>query len=198
MLRMPSDPGSIISVVGIDPGSTTLGTAVLWIDLNTMKVISSSAKTFHGDRLQGGESWLGDIHGDRFSRIAALEQSLLRLFMHVKPYMIASESPFMSMRRPQAYGVLTEVMCAIRNAVMLYDAWKPLYIIDPPTVKKNVGAAGNAGKEEVKQALLRLPELYYSGETPLELLDEHSVDALAVAYGRWKAHLGELNCGQNP
>jgi Holliday junction resolvasome RuvABC endonuclease subunit len=115
MLRMPDSPGSIISVVGIDPGSTTLGTAVLWIDLSTLKVISSSAMTFHGDRLQSGESWLGGLHGDRFARIAALEQALLRLFTHVKPYMIASESPFMSMRRPQAYGVTLSILPRLRK-----------------------------------------------------------------------------------
>lgn len=193
MLRLPADSGSIISVVGIDPGTSTLGTSVLWIDLNTMGIISSSAKTFRGDRLQDEESWLGALHGDRFSRICALEGALLHLFTHVKPYLIASEAPFISMRQPQAYGALTEVMCAIQNAVMFYDAWKPLYRIDPPSVKKAVGAAGNADKHAVKQAVLQLRDLNYAGDTPLELLDEHSVDALAVAYARWRNFLKEMN-----
>lgn len=193
MLALPADSGSIVSVVGIDPGTSTLGTAVLWIDLNTMGIIASSAQTYRGDRLQDEESWLGALHGDRFSRIAALEGALLQLFTHVKPFMIASEAPFISMRQPQAYGALTEVMCAIQNAVMFYDAWKPLYRIDPPTVKKMVGAAGNAGKEEVKQAVLNLRDLNYNGEKPLHLLDEHSIDALAVAFARWRAFLKEMN-----
>lgn len=194
MLAIPEGSGSIISIVGIDPGSTTLGTGILWVDLSIMKVIASSAKTFNGDRLHG-ESWTGSLFGDRIGRILTLENELVRVFNHVQPYMIASESPFMSMRRPQAYGVLTEVICAVRNAVMRYDAWKPLHLIDPPRVKKAVGAAGNAGKDEVKQALMRLTDINYSGDVPLELLDEHSVDALAVAYGCWRKHLEELNYG---
>jgi Holliday junction resolvasome RuvABC endonuclease subunit len=193
MLRLPADAGSIISVVGIDPGTTTLGTSVLWIDLNTMRIVSSFAKTFRGDRLQDGESWLGFLHGDRFSRIAAIEGALLDLFQRVRPFMIVSEAPFISMRQPQAYGALTEVMCGIMNAMLAYDPWKPLYRVDPPTVKKKVGAPGNADKNAVKQALLRLPDLNYQGETPLAMLDEHSVDALAVAYGKWRAYLEEMN-----
>jgi Holliday junction resolvasome RuvABC endonuclease subunit len=195
MLRIPYGSGSIISVVGIDPGSTTLGTAVLWIDLSIMKIIASSAKTFRGDRLHNSDSWTGSLFGDRIGRILALENELVHLFQHVQPYMIATESPFISMRQPQAYGALTEVICTVRNAVMRYDVWKPLYMIDPPTVKKSVGAAGNAGKEDVKKALMLLPDLCYSGDVPLEILDEHSVDALAVAYGRWRKHLEELNYG---
>jgi Holliday junction resolvasome RuvABC endonuclease subunit len=77
--------------------------------------------------------------------------------------------------------------------MLAYDPWKPLYRVDPPTVKKKVGAPGNADKNAVKQALLRLPDLNYQGETPLAMLDEHSVDALAVAYGKWRAYLEEMN-----
>lgn len=191
MLRLPADSGSIISVVGIDPGTTTLGTAVLWIDLNTMGIVSSHAETLRGDRLQAEESWLGGLHGDRFSRIRAIESALLHLFRQVNPFLIASEAPFISMRQPQAYGALTEVMCGITNAVMFYDAWKPLYRIDPPTVKKSVGAPGNGDKHAVKQAILRLSEqLRFEGN--LALCDEHSIDALAVAYGRWRSYLEEM------
>jgi Holliday junction resolvasome RuvABC endonuclease subunit len=191
MLRMPAHSASIISIIGIDPGSTCLGTSILWVDLSTMKIIASSAKTFRGDRL-GQELWTAELFGDRIGRIASLEEELVHLFRHVQPYMIASESPFMSMRRPQAYGALTEVICAIRRAVMRYDMWKTLYLIDPPTVKKAVGASGNADKEQVKSKLMALPDLQYSGDIPIARLDEHSVDALAVAYGRWRAHQEEL------
>jgi Holliday junction resolvasome RuvABC endonuclease subunit len=188
---MPAHSASIISIIGIDPGSNCLGTSILWVDLSIMKIIASSAKTYHGDRLSK-ELWTAELFGDRIGRISSLEDELLRLFVNVSPYMIASESPFMSMRRPQAYGALTEVICAIRSAVMRYDMWKPLYLIDPPSVKKAVGASGNADKEKVKEALMKLPDLQYNGDIPIARLDEHSVDALAVAYGRWRAHLEEL------
>jgi Holliday junction resolvasome RuvABC endonuclease subunit len=193
MLRLPADSGSLISVVGIDPGTTTLGVAVVWIDLNTMQIVSSEAMTFRGDRLRDEESsWLGNLHNDRLARICALESALLHFLQQVRPFLIASEAPFISMRQPQAYGALTEVMCGILNAVMFYDAWKPLYRIDPPSVKKRVGVAGNADKHAVKHAVMQLPDLHYAGDVPLAQLDEHSIDALAVAYGRWQLYLEEM------
>lgn len=196
MLRIPYGSGSIISIVGIDPGSDTMGTAVLWIDLSIMRIISSSAKTFRGEKLVANESWTDALYGNRLARIWALENELVHLFTHVQPFMIAAEAPFVNKRFPQAGLALTEVVCAIRNAVMRYDTWKPLYLIDPPTVKRSVNArvmGGEKGKDEVKRALLLLPDLCYAGDTPLESLDEHSIDALAVAYGRWHSFLREMN-----
>jgi Holliday junction resolvasome RuvABC endonuclease subunit len=192
MLRIPYGSGSIISIVGIDPGTATLGTSVLWVDLSIMKIIASQAMTIRADRLFQ-ESWTGTLFGDRTARVLGLEGELLYLFQGVQPFMIASESPFISMRQPQAYGALTEAMCAIKNAIMRFDIWKPLYQIDPPRVKMGVGAKGNADKDAVKRAVLALPDLCYSGDTPLAQLDEHSIDALAVAYTQWRIYLKEMN-----
>lgn len=196
MLRVPYGSGSIISIVGIDPGSDTLGTSILWIDLSLMKIISSSAKTFRGEKLVKNEAWTETLYGNRLARIWALENELVHLFTHVQPFMIASEAPFVNKRFPQAGLALTEVVCSIKNAVIRYDRWKPLYLIDPPTVKRSVNAkvmGGAAGKDEIKQALAKLPDLCYSGDIPFADLDEHSVDALAVAYGRWHSFLKEMN-----
>ncbi|EKD22653.1 MAG: hypothetical protein ACD_84C00020G0001, partial [uncultured bacterium] len=72
----------------------------------------------------------------------------------------------------------------IRRAVMHYDIWTSLDFVDPPTVKKAVGAHGKSQKYDVRKKVLALKELCYNGEIPIELLDEHSIDALAVAYHR--------------
>jgi Holliday junction resolvasome RuvABC endonuclease subunit len=194
MLRMPYDSGSIISIVGIDPGSTTLGTGTIWVDLTTMRIVASQAVTFHGDRLYR-ESWTGGLYGDRIARIWALENSLVHLFQQTQPFLIASEAPFINPRFPQAGLALTEVVMMIRNAINRYDPWKAPLMIDPPTVKNAVGAPGNADKDRVKLALMQLPDLCYNGAVPLQNLDEHSVDALAVAYCRWRTYLGEMNYG---
>jgi Holliday junction resolvasome RuvABC endonuclease subunit len=192
MLQIPWDSGSIISIVGIDPGTTTLGTSVLWVDLSIMKIVASQAMTIRADRLYA-ESWTGSLFGDRTARVLGLEGELLYLFQGVQPFMIVSESPFISMRQPQAYGALTEAMCAIKSAVMRFDIWKPLYTIDPPRVKQGVGAPGNADKDTVKRHVLALPDLCWSGDVPLAQLDEHSIDALAVAYTQWRNYLKEMN-----
>lgn len=199
MLSMPADAPSEITIVGIDPGSVHLGTAVLRIDLASLQITGTTAHTLNALHVspQPETLWTSQLFGERLGRIASLEDALLALFEDVEPFMIACEAPFINLRRPQAHGVLMEVICGIRRAVMRYDAWKPLYLIDPASVKNAVGAKGNADKDAMKCALLRLTNLHYDGELALESLDEHSIDAIAVGYAHWRAALEDVTCSTN-
>lgn len=186
MLRMPDDAESIATIIGIDPGSDTLGVGVIHFDVATLEIVSSKAFTLNGTR-NGRGTFATEIHGDRLGRIESHRERLLEVFQYYQPLEIACESPFMSRRMPSAFGALTETVSAVRQALMQYDVWKLLNLIDPPTVKRSIGVAGNTGGPEGKklmmQAIQRIAEiLAYDGEIPIELLDEHSVDGLAVAF----------------
>ncbi len=194
MLTMPAEPGmsTVASIVGIDPGSTTLGFAVLYFDIRTLEILQTRAFTIKAEKLARG-SWASELLGDMLGRIHALEEKLLNLFRDIDPFMIASESPFFSRKHPNAFAVLSAVIGAIRNAIGRYDAWKVLYLIDPPSVKNAVGAEGNAGKEDVKEKALALGGvLRFAGPVALNELDEHSIDAICVAYARYKLMVEEL------
>lgn len=193
MLVKPEDGSNTVVIIGIDPGSSQLGIGAIEIDMDTFMITSSIAWTIVGEKLMPKNSWAEELHGARYVRINALQKELLRVFNSYMPNFIASESPFYNQRRPQAYGALTEVICAVRSAVVSYDAWRKLDLIDPPTVKNAVGAKGNADKDMVKKAISLIPELKYNGNRPLQELDEHSIDALAVAYCRYK-QIRELLC----
>lgn len=197
MLTMPPDSSSVVSIVGLDPGSETLGAAVLYVDMLSWQIIGSEAYTFKGSKLAGKDDWTTEVHGNRLGRIAAHEENLLAFFRYYRPLAIASESPFFNRLHPSAFGPLMEVISAIRSAAMQYDLWKQVYLIDPPSVKNAVGVHGGRGGEEgkrlMKQAVLVLaPVFRYSGPTPLDQLDEHSIDALAVAYCRYQQIKAEL------
>jgi Holliday junction resolvasome RuvABC endonuclease subunit len=185
MLVIPEGASPVGCIAGIDPGSETLGFGALKVNVVTLEIVESTAFTFVGSKL-AKDTWLGDVHGARAGRISAHEDNLVDIFNYYRPNLVASESPFYSQFRPQAFGALTETVDAIRGALWRYDCWLSLFMIDPPTVKKAVGATSHAKKDEVKAALMALTDLNYNGPTPIELLDEHSVDALAVAYCRLK------------
>lgn len=186
MLTMPAGASPIGSIVGIDPGSDTLGVGILYVDLRTWQIVSSEAFTLNGTR-NGRGSFVTEVHGDRHGRIDSHREELTRVFRLVNPFSLACEAPFISRRRPQAFGALTEVVCAVRAAAMAYDAWRPLEMIDPPTVKRAVGVSGKTGGPEGKklmlQAVLAMQQVFcYNGPVEMQKLDEHSIDALAVAY----------------
>jgi Holliday junction resolvasome RuvABC endonuclease subunit len=181
MLIMPSYGPTSIALIGIDPGSHNLGTGILNVDIRTLRIVSSSARTYAGARL-GKNSFHTELHGDRAGRIYGHRGNLVNLFNIAHPYLVASESPFSNHQRPQVYGVLTEVVEACRSALHEYDPTKCLYMIDPPSVKNAVGAAGNASKDIMRERVMGISELNYEGAIPIGNLDEHSIDGLAVAY----------------
>lgn len=193
MLTMPQGSPSVVSVIGIDPGSHNTGVAVLEIDIATCQIVSAVAWTFAGSKLAGKNSWKEELFGAKSGRIFAHEDNLLDLFLRYQPVSIASESPYINFSFPQAGLVLTEVVSAIRHAVMRYDPWAQLYMVEPSVAKNAVGAPGNADKNVVKEKILQCMPIvlaYLGGALALQQLDEHSIDALAIAYSRYLTILG--------
>lgn len=180
---------AICRIIGIDPGSTTLGFSVLEYDARTLKIIRTYAYTFNAGKMKLN---LLDIesHSERYARIYELMEAIYGGFVDLQPNFVICESPFMAMRRPQAYGALVEVVFAIRSALRKYDPIMSLDLIDPPSAKNAVGAAGNAKKEQVFAALKKiLGEIHFDEELSgcsFDDLDEHSIDGIAIAYSRWK------------
>jgi Holliday junction resolvasome RuvABC endonuclease subunit len=186
MLILPPHSASEVNIVGIDPGTTHLGISVLMVDIVTAKIIRSTAFTLNGSKLLGSDSWISQIHSDRFGRILELEKSIVNVFKYYKPVIVCAESPFFGLRHPNAFAALTEVLDAIRRAVLTYDVWLQLHLAPPSSVKNAVSAGGAATKTTMKEKILNLTELNYNGDVPLHLLDEHSIDALAIGFYMYK------------
>ena len=184
MIHIPIGSSNIGTIVGIDPGSSCLGLAILEFNIITNEIIRTTAKTFEANKTIDKKDFFTEIHGERFARIKSLKESILSALYSSKPVYIACESPFYCSRMPNAYGVLMEVLVAIKESIFEYDCSKVIQLMDPPNVKKSIKAKGNAKKEEMKTCLLALTEINYDGD--IEDLDEHSIDAVAVAYGCFK------------
>lgn len=174
------------NIIGIDPGSETLGLSVITVDVTNLQIISTQAQTFTGSKLPYMNEWDSEIHNNRFSRIQSHYQNLLNIFYYYQPIQIASEAPFYNPRMPMAFEVLVEVMNAIRRATHDYSQWRHLYTVPPSNVKNAVKATGGAGKVDVKACLNELrPTLKLINDHEFEMFDEHSIDAIAVAYARY-------------
>jgi Holliday junction resolvasome RuvABC endonuclease subunit len=184
MHLMPLDACDVGSIVGIDPGTETLGLACIKFSVSSLRIVGTSAHTFTGSKL-GMNQWIAAIHSNRYSRLQAHRMNLIFQFNHYQPNIIVCESSFFNPRRPNAFSALVEVLDTVRDAVLAYDNTLALHLIDPPSVKKAVGASGASGKESVKEAVLKLTdELQYQGDICLDQLSEHAIDAIAVAYSK--------------
>lgn len=181
MFPLPLDKTTEACIVGIDPGSETLGVCVLYFNVITLAITRISPTTYTGSKLPT-DPMLSIMHNDRVSRVKAHENNLLEIFNNNSPIAVSTESPFYNPRMPGAFGALVEVTCGIRNAVIRYSDVKPLYKVDPSSVKQAIGAKGNADKDGVRGYIGKIQEIVNNLDRPLSALDEHSIDATAVAY----------------
>lgn len=187
MLPYPINKNSQACIVGIDPGSETLGVCVLYFDVITFKINRIIPKTYTGSKLPV-DPMLSLMHNDRVSRIKAHEDNLVSVYTQHSPIAIVSEAPFYNPRRPNAYGVLVEVICAIRNSIIRYSDTMCFYQVDPASVKRAIGAKGNADKDAVRCSIGHLSEIIGALSVPIQSLDEHSIDAIAVAYHQYLSY----------
>jgi hypothetical protein len=189
MLIIPHGSPSIASVIGLDPGTDTLGCTALRFNIDTLEIDSWFAHTFKGKRM-GRHSWVTEVHGEKYGRIDALGQILRRVYSEECPIAIGSESPFFSHLHPGSYRPLVEILTEIRMSVKDFDSWYSLYEVDPPTVKNTVGVKGNKGGKEGKaimlQAVLNCPELMTTATQDVSQLDEHEIDSAVVALWLYK------------
>ena len=179
-------------IVGIDPGTTTMGISVIEYNVVTLEIIRTCAHTVNAGKLRLSEQDV-DSHGARYARIFGLQNALYELFLEIKPNFVIAESPFMARRMPTAFAALTEVVFAIRSALRMFDPTMVLDLIDPPSAKLAVGAKtvkGGDTKKPVRLALNKLENVLQfdntSSAATFDQLDEHSIDGTAIAYARWR------------
>jgi Holliday junction resolvasome RuvABC endonuclease subunit len=175
-------PG-VYKLVGIDPGTVKLGYACLSIDALTNKVVAVSAKTFNAENLPRNDSQT-QIHGDRFQRVTSLKIAIRNSLEEDEPLAVISEAPFYSRARPNAFAALMDMLCEVRKAIIEYDCGLPMYLVDPPTVKRSVGAKTSKDKDLVRKAIINNCDLGRLCCDFMDDLDEHAVDAIAVAYSQ--------------
>ena len=180
-------------IMAFDPGTDTLGVAVIEVDPVTTKGVITVATTYSGKLLKDKYPDYEAIHGERAARLYAHFNNICSLLDEHQPNTVISESPYMGLF-PQAYAALVECLNNIHQALNHYDSYLPLYTVDPPTAKKAVGVSGRgSNKEEVMNAVLSLDSLTFGDYVNLSELDEHSCDAIAVGYHQYKQVIGNTS-----
>jgi Holliday junction resolvasome RuvABC endonuclease subunit len=187
MLVVPNF-GTDLKFIAMDPGTETLGVAILSLNLCTLQTDVLDAGTFNArHHLKNSESYneIIEDHGERRARLLAHQTALSGYLQAWTPHRAASESPFMGIRA-QAFEALVECVSSIREAVYLYNPAITLEMVPPPVAKKAVGVIGRGTtKDEVRNGVLNLVnsgKLGYKAHQVLTQLDEHSIDAIAVGY----------------
>lgn len=193
MLSIYND-SEYIKIIGIDPGTNGLGLSLIEVDNNEKKIYLKFVKTFFGDELRKKLKFLDEVHDPKFLKLLAHQQNLLDYFTDFKPDFVICESPFMG-RFPAAFAALVEITNMIKQALFKHDQFNKVIFIDPSNVKKTIGVKGRSSddKDLVKKALIANHDIINLTNYNLSLLDEHSIDSIAVAYYLSKEIIEDCN-----
>lgn len=168
-------------VLGIDPGTSSLGVSIINYDLTARKCYLLEAMTLEADRLKGGRI-INDVHGNSYSRMYWMSSEIYRILSEYGITEVYCEAPYLR-KFPQAFAKLTECVNMVRSTVLHYSCAVPFTTIDPATVKMSVGVGGRDGDKSHMLEALHRTDIIIPTHDFYSTLDEHAVDATAVAYG---------------
>lgn len=174
----------VVRVLGLDPGSTTFGTAVMDITLSSKRPVVVATETIDATKLFKRSQHKAYItaRGERDLRIHLIRQELIRIYDHYKPDIVIAEAPFLKRRSVTAFEALVEVRCMIRDVMWSLDNTKTVLFVDPIRVKNYIGVS-HIGTD--KSDMYKAVHAYYDNKQRRKALataDEHSIDAVAVCH----------------
>lgn len=183
MLLQPTGSG-LIKILGIDPGTDTMGYAPLVYDPVTRKITGKGVHTFSAKYEYKYRKECVDIHGEKYTRLFAQADHLASLLNEFEPDYIIGEAIYYSRRRAQAFRGLSECWMVIRSVVNQWKPTFPIMQIEPVPAKQNLGVGVGKGKRAelkdkglVEREVLRRKDMTFDADSNP---DEHSFDATAI------------------
>lgn len=172
---------SMVRVMAIDPGTNTLGVAILE-QKETGEITVLDVRTHIASKMTKRYPHLLYQYGDLQTRLYAMKESLKRTIQYWTPDLVVCESAYMG-KFAHSFMALTQVKEMLFQVVRESDPMLSLVFIEPSVAKKAVGVNGSRhDKDGVRDALLTLPLLQFNQTIPFTNLDEHSTDAIAIGY----------------
>lgn len=180
MLVMPKSKEPF-RIAGFDPGAN-LGLSLIENHLDGSKPIVKVVETVKLNPAEFGYKEIAELHGNRAVKLMILHDRVTLFLRTHRPHGVIVEGNYLG-RFATAFASLVECVTVIRNACYAYDPFMQLQIVDPTTVKTNIGMVKIRGtdKEDVRRALANLKELEWD-DIDIDDLDEHSIDSIAIGY----------------
>ena len=181
----------VFVIFSIDPGINHLGLSISEVDFKNKQVLKTQTQTIHVK-----EKYLSlysiENYGLKQTKIDYLNEQFINFVEKFKPVTLAIETPFYNMKRPAAFMPLVELMYQLRFTLRDLLPTANLALYQPSIIKKTIGANATCKKEEVRDYVLRKKNFFhYDGLVPMEELDEHSIDSLAIFYTHYETTLRE-------
>jgi len=168
-----------LRIISIDPGSVNLGLCVADVSANTFKPVNIITDNVQPPKLPLVDFYANmDVDNTEY-KLAALGNFCYRIFTEQGPHILALESSFYNVKRPSAFKSLLNTVSYIEHAFYRFNPFGIVLEFSPHEIKRNINSKGHK-KEDVKEALINMPEIISAMNKPIEECTEHEIDAISV------------------
>lgn len=171
-----------VKIMAIDPGLNNTGIAVFELDYGSRSIVAIEPFTLVVQKLANTTGLDDELYSDRNIKLYKLRDNFRQVLANINPFAIVCESPFFNPLRPMAYASLVEVLAIIQNAIIEHNNNITFNTIAPKSAKKVIGSGMDTGKLDVRAAVMRHNDIMSVLRNDINMLDEHSIDAIAVGY----------------
>lgn len=162
------------NIMAIDPGNN-IGISILQINVNTLEIMSIISFTYVLS------DYIDETSNTKLlDRCIVLNKILLTTLNNFNPLVVVYEEAFMNSRFPKSIIQLSQYINTITTTIRNYNSWIKVFSYPPKYIKKFIGAGGTAEKDDMKKALLKIPEVHT--KINLNNLTEHSIDSISIGY----------------
>lgn len=184
-INFDADDSWKFRVLGIDNGTNTVGIVILEHDIRTGISLVTRAETFKADRTSGYLYPDMNFYEDTLvARLKTIQRYMRTVLEDEDPDSVAIETPFARRAFVTSYKALSMSLDYIQTAVYDYRPGLEFVGISPYTAKAAVIPKGSNFKTEkdyIRDCILADPTIVAVDGINLRTLDEHSIDAIAVA-----------------
>lgn len=185
------DDHNRVYILGIDPGTNTVGFCAMEIDPLTVERLSFEAFTITAERPCGGRfvnEDLLDTHSPLYVRMQEIKARFTNILEHYRPLQTVTELPFFNRLHPNAFGPLVQVLGMLEETLYDWNPNKALYRLENTTAKaliyptskeerKKIHAI-KGSKFRILACLEKHPDFQWFDRNAY---DEHSIDAILIA-----------------
>jgi Holliday junction resolvasome RuvABC endonuclease subunit len=168
-----------LKLLAIDPGLNNIGFSLFTFSAINRSIINISASTLSTEQQLPLYSNLSYYFDERTIKLIILKEHIINILHTYHTDIIVCEAPFFYGNKPNAFRALVESISTIKQTIHDIKPLIPFIQLEPLLVKKHVKSLNIHNKTSTKDALLALNINTF---IDLNVLDEHSIDAISIGY----------------
>jgi len=166
-----------IRIMGIDPSSNYIGLTILNIDAKTFNIIDIITSVLDMSHITQTSNLMSLMHEKQIY----LDIVFTGMLIDIAPDVVAIESPFINVRRPNAVIPLASMISVMTTRIKTVNPCILTRLYSPKAAKVVAGAKGNADKTDVLKALKKNTDLMSMLPGNIDSYTDHETDSIAIA-----------------